>query len=175
MKEGSFVGKGCLKLSKEEIKAIKAQFKLISFSIPIEEIKWKLTPSYDKKGDMLCAFVSLKQEMRRSNKTNDLFCVDFIKLDVIKQYGYLEREHGRFYEWKDGFQPPYDKTSFQCRIDIIGNSRNYRCRNICRGGIGQTQFTYGTEIEDLEISKGIEYVKIFLKNTHIDPKAKPFY
>ena len=101
-------------------------------------------------------------------------CADFIMLDIIKQCGYLEREYGRFYEWKDGFQPPYDKTSFQCRIDIIGNSRNYRCKNVYRGGIGQTQFTYGTEIEDLEISKGIEYIKNYLKNTHIDPKAKPF-
>lgn len=90
----------------------------------------------------------------------------YIRVNVHLQKGYDEAVAGRCYEWTEGYKPEYDIISYSCSIDFIGDFRGYRKKNTEHYvGITRTNYSYGTELEDLTIKEGLKNISNYFYNS----------
>ena len=170
MKIGTFVGQEELPISKkvanviktEVVKAAKELFGDFDGGFEV-----KVTNTKCCSGTHLFISLKFKDEKTYRNSNGTKFKPFMLTASLFHQKGYDEAKTGPFYTWEKGFKPEYDVTSYQLTINLIGEYREYRRHNTIYGGIGHTAFTYGTELEDLEVRKGIKSFADFIKHSTI--------
>ena len=168
MKIGTFVGQKCVTLNDKEIiffrdaisKAFHEYLETLGFGISILKSNTKYGAYYQ-----IPFNASNKIVMRDSD--GDCFIPKYVSILAGREMGYDEAKCGRFYEWKDGFKPILDISSYNITIDLIGDFRGYRRRNIERNvGITRTTYKYGTELIDVEPNEGFARIAKYLKGSH---------
>lgn len=105
-------------------------------------------------------------ERTRRDSNGQCFIPKYMCATIRKEKGYDQAEVGAFYTWEDGFKPNLDKTSYSCKIDLIGHYRGYRCKRVNTWvGITGTYYTFGTELTDLHIGDGVNIIRKYLRSS----------
>lgn len=168
MKLGTFVGKECVSLNDKEIiffcdaisKAFHEYLGTLGFGVPMLKTNSKYGVYYQ-----IPFNASDKIVMRDSD--GDCFIPKYVSIRAGREMGYDEAKCGRCYEWKDGFEPILDISSYDITINLIGDFREYRRHNVERNvGITRTTYKYGTELIDVEPNDGFAEIAKYLKGSH---------
>lgn len=172
MKLGTFVGQESVTLTLNEINEVKKEIKaaikqhLSDLENNLEyTILYQENETYDHK-KKFNVFINFKNEVFLRDRHRNLIKPSMIMLEFRKEKGYDEAEVGRFYTWPKGFKPKYDKTSYECHVNLFGDCRLYKHRHISQGiGLTATDFQYGTEIEDFDFFKGLKHIANYLNSS----------
>lgn len=170
MKVGTFVGKGTISLTDDEIKIVMDRvvpyFNNWFKDLPIKfKMDVKTSLSYDKERIINIAFIVLGEHtFIDTHRTK--FVPTYISISLRKQKGYDENVYGRFYEWKDGFVAPCHMTSYSGEIDLKGYERRYKCRNILHTDLIKCEYQFGTELEDIHFEERLNKIYNYLKLSH---------
>lgn len=158
MKVGSFVGVNGTSLNKDEISAIKRSindgFNTYLSNIPnVCGVNISAEKDYSK-SISIYAVVHFRDFCVMRHCNGDCFIPHCIRVNVYKQNGYDES--------KD--VPRNEMSSYSLKVDMIGDYRRYRCRNIQNSvGITPTTYEYGTELSDLDIPNAFSKIATFLR------------
>ena len=170
MKIGTFVGQEGVSLTDDEIRIISERVKNTigdGFYIMEYSLKEEKTTSYDGYATYTAKVLFTDKTTRRDSHGNS-FIPNYMRITIHKEKGYDENEVGRFYEWEKGFTPEYNHQSFSCTIDLMGYYRGYRRKNVeYIVGITPTNYSYGTELDDLTIENGIYNIKQYIRASTI--------
>lgn len=178
MKLGSFVGKGTISLNDTEVaniirtidENINNKFGFVDYSIEHYEVQ-----SYDNERTISVKVVFTDGKTRRDSEGNS-YLPKYIRISVRKQKGYDSKVYGQFYDWEEGFVPPYDQHSYSATIDLMGLYRRYRAKNIEEGvGITRTSYEYGTELSDLDFEGAIRKIASYMSHSTFNKtELKPY-
>lgn len=168
MKIGTFVGTQGITLNNDEFeffkKSVKSAFNTFLSQFQFDE---PIIIEKDEYG------VEYKIPFKKSgvvmrNISDGACCVPkYISIRMDKSIGYDENKCGKCYEWKDGYKPTLDMSSYSLTIDMIGDWRGYRKHYIERNvGITRTTYLYGTELSDVCPTDGISKIARYLKGSY---------
>lgn len=160
MKIGSFVGKKSVSLAKNEINEFVTNIKK-----GVEQLNFvKLNKmNVEETDNSLNITISFKKPNTMRDSYGNCYKPNYIVVQVRKSLGYDENVCGKFYEWKDGYEPTLDIQSYSTNINMIGDYRKKYCRNVeHRVGIIPTDYQYGTEMTDFDIVKAFEKIRMYL-------------
>ena len=168
MKIGSFVGKQGISLNNEDFEffknSVKSAFDEFLSQFPFSE------PIIIEDGEYGTTYkIPFKESsiVMRNNSDGACFVPKYIIVCMRKAVGYDENKCGKFYEWKDGYKPTLDMSSYSLNINMMGDWRGYRRHNIERGvGITRTTYLYGTELSDVFPTDGILKIARYLKDSY---------
>lgn len=170
MKLGTFVGKQFLEIPIEEQNTIEQQIKKVVFNSFSNPGKYEITKRVSEHG------VHFKIENFSSDELRDHFgntyIPSYINVFITKQAGYDQAVHGPVYDHKDGFVPPYDITSYSCTVDLIGTFRRYRGKRVDHYiGIGGTEYSFGTELTDINYQEAIRKISNYYFHSTLNTGA----
>lgn len=159
MKVGSFVGVNGTSLNDGEISAIKRNindgFNTYLSNIPnVCGVNISAEKDYSN-SISIYAVVHFSELCVMRHCNGDCFIPHCIRVNVYKQNGYDESVEDVLRN---------EMSSYSLKVDMIGDYRRYRCRNIQNSvGITQTSYDYGTELSDLDIANAFSKIATFLR------------
>lgn len=172
MKLGTFVGQQFLEITSDEISYIEQQIKNVvnnTFSNPdkytIKMVEGNVGVHFDITGFSEC-------EMR--DKSGNTYLPKHIKVSVYKEAGFDQAIHGTLHEInRSGTIPPLDITSYSCSVNMFGDWRGYRKKNVEHNvGITKTGYSFGTEIKDLEVYEDLVKVSNYYHYSKVNAGSK---
>jgi hypothetical protein len=168
MKIGTFVGQQGISLNNDEFEFFKSSVKS-AFDEFLSQFQCD-EPIIIEDGEYGAKYkipFSESNVVLRNNSDGACFVPKYIIVSMSKSIGYDENKCGKCYEWKDGYKPTLDMSSYSLTIDMMGDYRGYRKRCVWRGvGITQTTYLYGTELSDVLPTDGICKIARYLKGSY---------
>ena len=163
MKIGTFVGKEFIKLTADEKNAIIAEVNKAYPNINVKDMK--IIETDNKYMQMLHIDLFLFDGVSTfRDDANNTVIPKHLLISICHQRGYDEAEVGKCYEWEDGFTPEYNLTSFSCSITLHGDEREYKHKHFQKGVGLKNTYSYGSELDDLEIFTNLTKIQKYINN-----------
>lgn len=170
MKIGTFVGKEFVLPTSEEQDYVENIINKVmnnSFSNPHYKIEKRVS---DFTKSVIFDVVGQFDKTEYRDREGNTYLPTHIRVSFHKNNGYDEKVYGKPWELRErGITPPYDITSFSCSVDFFGHFRAYRRRTTDTFvGITPTNYSYGTELTDLDCEMGLRNISNYFYHSSIN-------